>query len=137
MKKDPTFGGVLPRILPALLQLPHGPTKARVYFVKRFPWYFRGMMIPYLGIFINIKHADDAHLIIHENIHWQQFQRMGCALFLFRYLFQLIFIGYDTMPLEMEARQHLPEQIRYHYRIAFMTKQSEQPVMTATKTESK
>jgi hypothetical protein len=51
------------------------------------------------------KYKNDKILHEHEIIHWNQYKRMGSLLFLIRYIFQFIFIGYDTMPLELEARQ--------------------------------
>lgn len=66
---------------------------------------FRAIMIPHVGIFIKEQYRDDKILLEHEKIHWQQYKRMGSLAFLVRYLFQLILIGYDTMPLELEARQ--------------------------------
>lgn len=62
-------------------------------------------MIPHIGIFIKEDYKEDETLLEHELIHWKQYKRMGSIVFLLRYLFQFITIGYDTMPLELEARQ--------------------------------
>lgn len=66
---------------------------------------FRAIMIPHVGIFIKEQYKDDKVLHEHELIHWKQYKRMGSLLFTIRYIVQFIFIGYDTMPLELEARQ--------------------------------
>jgi hypothetical protein len=77
-----------------------------IYYVKndRIP-IFRAIMIPHIGIFIKDKYKYDKCLLEHEIIHYRQYKRMGSFMFLLRYIFQLILIGYDTMPLELEARQ--------------------------------
>jgi hypothetical protein len=41
---------------------------------------------------------------------------MGMFLYYFRYFIQLIIIGYDTMPMEMEARQNENYEDIYKYR---------------------
>lgn len=78
----------------------------KIYYVKSnvIP-IFRAIMIPHIGILIKEKYKEDKILHEHELIHWKQYKRMGSLMFIIRYLFQLIFIGYDTMPLELEARQ--------------------------------
>jgi hypothetical protein len=88
------------------------PKEAKVYYSRWFPLYFRGIMIPYFGIIIRSKYRGNFELIEHEQIHWRQFRRMGALVFLVRYFLQLVFIGYDTMPMEMEARQHEDEYVR-------------------------
>lgn len=67
---------------------------------------FRAIMIPHIGIFIKKEYKNDTILLKHEIVHWNQYKRMGSLLFLLRYLYQFITIGYDTMPLELEARQY-------------------------------
>jgi len=66
---------------------------------------FRGMTIPPFGIFIHKKYKDNNQILKHDLIHWNQYKRMGLFLFYFRYFMQLIIIGYDWMPMEMEARE--------------------------------
>ena len=81
----------------------------KVYKVYRMPLniipIFRGICIPYIGIFIKEKYETDYTLIEHEAIHLDQFKRMGIFMYILRYITQLIFIGYDSMPMELEARQ--------------------------------
>lgn len=66
---------------------------------------FRGICIPYIGIFVKRRYETDWILLEHESIHMDQFKRMGILMYILRYITQLIFIGYDTMPMELEARQ--------------------------------
>jgi len=79
-----------------------------IFFVKYLPFGFNGIAIPPLFILIRIDESrsvdSERILISHEKIHFEQAKRMFYLLFYFRYIFQLIFIGYKTMPLEMEAR---------------------------------
>ena len=78
----------------------------KVYSIKpNFLPLFRGFCIPYVGIFVKEKYTMDKNLIEHESIHMDQFKRMGIIMYVLRYVAQLIFIGYDTMPMELEARQ--------------------------------
>lgn len=87
--------------------LPETPDKmVRIYYVsaKAFP-IFRALMIPYIGVFIKKQYENDHTLLEHEMIHWRQFKRMGAIVFLIRYVLQFVFIGYDSMPFELEARQ--------------------------------
>ncbi len=80
--------------------------KPKVFYIKaRYLPIFRAIMIPHIGIFIKQDYKDDTILLQHELVHYKQYKRMGSLLFIIRYLFQLILIGYDSMPLELEARQ--------------------------------
>lgn len=89
---------------------------ARIYYVHWVVPPFRAMTIPPFGIFIKLEHRHDAKVLEHDLIHWRQYQRMGLFLFYFRYLVQLLLIGYDTMPMEMEARQNDDEATKWNYR---------------------
>lgn len=94
--------------------LPETPDKlVRVFFVKRIP-IFRALMIPHVGILIKEEYKDDITLLEHEMVHWRQYKRMGSVIFMIRYLFQFIFIGYDAMPFELEARQ--TDECLWNYR---------------------
>ncbi len=88
----------------------------RHYVSNWFPLYFRAIMIPFIGIIFRRGNEFDDVLIEHEIIHWKQFERMGFIMFIIRYILQLICLGYDTMPMEMEARQKLPDSIKWNYR---------------------
>jgi hypothetical protein len=87
--------------------LPETPDKmVRIFYVNdRVIPIFRAVMIPYIGVFIKKKYTNDLTLLEHEMIHWRQFKRMGAIVFLIRYIVQFVFIGYDAMPFELEARQ--------------------------------
>ena len=80
--------------------------EVKIYYIKSnlIPL-FRGFALPYVGIIIKEKYKNDKVLIEHEKIHLKQIRRMGLLLYIIRYVFQLVFIGYDTMPMELEARQ--------------------------------
>ena len=89
----------------------------KIIIVKKLFYRFRGQTIPPFGIFIKKGCENDNELIAHEMIHWQQYKRMGLFMFYFRYIFQLIFIGYYTMPMEMEAKQNLSDKEKYSFRL--------------------
>lgn len=88
----------------------------KIYYVKWLLPPFRAMTIPPFGIFIKQKYKGNEHILQHDLIHWKQYKRMGIILYYFRYFFQLITIGYDTMPMEMEARQNEKYENIYKYR---------------------
>jgi hypothetical protein len=75
----------------------------KIYYINWLPFKLRGATIPPFGIFILL-------------IHWKQYKRMGFLMYYIRYIIQLIFIGYDTMPMEMEARQKEKYEDIYKYR---------------------
>ena len=87
----------------------------KVYYVKsnRFP-IFRAFALPYIGVIVKEKYRGDLALIEHEKIHLKQIKRMTLPVYILRYIVQLIFIGYDTMPMELEARQ--PQKELFNYR---------------------
>jgi len=74
------------------------------------------MTIPPFGIIIKKEFKGDNQILKHDLIHWKQYKRMGLFMYYFRYLMQLILIGYDTMPMEMEARQDDNESVKWNYR---------------------
>ena len=78
----------------------------KIYYIKsNYLPIFRAIALPYIGIIIKEKYRDDKILIEHETIHLKQMKRMTFLVYIIRYIVQLIFIGYDTMPMELEARQ--------------------------------
>jgi hypothetical protein len=79
----------------------------KVYYIQpRLIPIFRAFALPYVNIIvISNKYKGDKILIEHETIHLKQMKRMTFPLYMIRYIVQLIFIGYDTMPMELEARQ--------------------------------
>lgn len=73
-------------------------------------WFLRtfgygGITLPPLGIFILAERINEAPLIRHEQVHWQQYQRMGFIRFTWAYLTGLIRHGYWNHPMEIEARR--------------------------------
>jgi hypothetical protein len=85
----------------------------KIYYVKYIIPPFRAMTIPPFGIFIKKKYKGNNQILKHDLIHWKQYKRMGLFMFYFRYFIQLIIIGYDTMPMEMEARQNDDNILNY------------------------
>jgi hypothetical protein len=88
----------------------------KIYYIKYLPFKFRGATIPPFGIFILTEHKDNIDILEHDLIHWKQYKRMGLIIYYLRYIVQLIFIGYDTMPMELEARQKEKYENIYKYR---------------------
>ena len=83
---------------------------------------FRAMTVPPFGIFIKKKFKGDLQILEHDKIHWSQYKRMGLFMYYFRYFTQLIIIGYDTMPMEMEARQNDNLDTKWNYRKTYHIK---------------
>ena len=94
----------------------------RFYTVKKLPFNFRACCVPPFGVFILEENLSDEDILKHEAIHWKQYKRMGFFMFYLRYFFQLFFIGYYTMPLEMEARQFLDDHQKWNYKEEFHDK---------------
>ena len=90
-----------------------------IYYVDKLPGKFRGMTIPPYGIFILKKYKGNSKILLHDLIHWKQYQKMGMLDFYVCYILQFIFIGYDKMSMEMEARQHEKNYIKNNYRLYY------------------
>jgi hypothetical protein len=88
----------------------------KIYYVKYLLPPFRAMTIPPFGIFIKLKYKGNKQILQHDLIHWKQYKRMGLIMYYLRYFIQLIIIGYDTMPMELEARQFEKYEDVYKYR---------------------
>ena len=65
---------------------------------------YAGITLPPFGVFILAERLDDEALIRHEQVHWQQAQRMGTLKFYAVYLWLLMRHGYTEHPMEIEAR---------------------------------
>lgn len=89
---------------------------ARIIYVKWVIPPFRAMTVPPFGIFVKKEFKGNNQILEHDLIHWAQYRRMGLLMFYFRYFIQLIIIGYDTMPMEMEARQNESHKSKWNYR---------------------
>jgi len=87
-----------------------------IYYVDKLPGKFRGMTLPPFGIFILKKHKGDSKILLHDYIHWCQYHKMGFLDFYLSYIIQYIFIGYDKMKMEQEARKLESDYIKRHYR---------------------
>ena len=65
---------------------------------------FAGVCLAPWGIYILPEHMYSDSLIRHEQVHWQQWQRMGTVKYYATYLWQVIRYGYRNAPMEREAR---------------------------------
>jgi len=88
----------------------------KIYYVNWVLPPFRAMTVPPFGIFVRKQFRGNEQILKHDLIHWKQYKRMGLFMYFFRYFVQLIIIVYDTMPMEMEARQHDDEETKWNYR---------------------
>lgn len=75
-----------------------------VYYVDKIPFGYNGLMIPPFGIFIKKSEKENKDLLLHEVVHWKQFQNNGLLLFLVKFFYYQITVGYDKNPMEIEAR---------------------------------
>lgn len=90
--------------------------KIKIYYVDSLPGKFRGMCIPPIGIFILKKHKGNKMILKHDLIHWNQYKKMGMLDFYLTYLIQFVFVGYDKMKMEMEARKFETNYAKHNYR---------------------
>ena len=65
---------------------------------------YNAKTIPPFGILINNNNINNKKLLAHELYHWQQYQQTGAILFYLNYAFEMATLGYDTMPMEINAR---------------------------------
>lgn len=65
---------------------------------------FAGVALAPWGIYILPERMYSDALIRHEQVHWQQYQRMGLLKYYGTYLYQVIRYGYRNAPMEREAR---------------------------------
>jgi hypothetical protein len=66
------------------------------------------------GIFIRHDQWGNRPLIVHELIHTCQYERMGFEGFLKQYLLECVTLGYNSSPMELEARHGAWEHIGNH-----------------------
>jgi len=58
------------------------------------------------GVYVTDACADDPALLIHEFVHVGQYERLGSVKsFLRQYLWECLSTGYESAPLEREARE--------------------------------
>ncbi len=89
--------------------------KPKIYYIHRVLPPYRAMAMPPLGIFISRQHKNNEKILNHELVHWKQYQEMGFFVFYFKYFFQLLTVGYDKMPMEIEARYEEDEYTKKHF----------------------
>ena len=68
---------------------------------------FAGVALAPWGIYILAEHLTNETLIRHEQVHWQQYKRMGVVKYYATYLYQVLRYGYRNAPMEREARGEL------------------------------
>jgi len=68
--------------------------------------------LPPFGIFILPDRLMQRSLVLHEQCHWHQAERMGLLRWAITYLWYNLRYGYYDNPFEIEAR----EFARNHYR---------------------
>jgi hypothetical protein len=82
---------------------------------------YNGFIIPMVGIVINKSlkdHPNKQNLIDHEMIHWKQYKKYTVILFLFLYLCDVLYHGYDLSLFEIEARYNENKWVKYNYTAA-------------------
>ncbi len=89
--------------------------KPEIYYVQRVLPPYRAVTIPPFGIFISRQYKGNEKILNHEMVHWNQYQKMGFFAFYFKYFFQRLTIGYNEMPMEMEARYEEDEYTKKHF----------------------
>lgn len=76
---------------------------------------FDGLTMPWRVVYILPESYLDGPLIIHELVHIAQIKRMGAIRFTLRYVFEMIWYGYNKSPLEIEARAAQDRALRVKY----------------------
>ena len=72
-------------------------------------WYlkrtgFAGITLPPWGVYILAERLTDERLVRHEQVHWEQYKRMGALKFYAVYIGYTLRYGYRNNPMEIEAR---------------------------------
>ena len=68
---------------------------------------FAGVALAPWGIFVLPEHLHNQRLTQHEQVHWEQWRRMGTVRYYATYLYQVLRYGYRNAPMEREARGEL------------------------------
>lgn len=88
-------------------------------FYWKYTFNYNGFIIPYVGIIINSSlknHPRLDNLIAHEFVHWLQWKRYKLAtIFIFLYLCDVLYHGYDLSLFEIEARKNESKYAKYNY----------------------
>jgi hypothetical protein len=75
-----------------------------IYYVGKLPNNFNAQTIAPFGIWIKESEKDNQNLLLHELVHWKQYQDKGLLQFYYDYFTQIAKYGYDNAPMEIEAR---------------------------------
>jgi hypothetical protein len=86
-----------------------------IFYPKGLPFGYNGFVVPPFGVFIREKHKESKELLLHELVHWQQYQREGMLPFLFNYTSEALTKGYDKNPYEIEARYNESDFCKENY----------------------
>lgn len=68
-------------------------------------WRCDGITLPPRAIYVREEKMTDHRLIRHEEIHWEQYKRMGVMKFYVTYVWYTLKYGYWDNPMEVEARE--------------------------------
>lgn len=90
----------------------------KIYYSKNLLFGHNAMTIAPIGIFIKESEKENAALLQHELIHWEQYCSRGMFLFYLDYLLGLLHNGYDLHPMELEARSNENDFSKYNYTYA-------------------
>ena len=77
----------------------------KIYYKKTLPGNYNALTLPPFGIFILESEKQNKHLLQHELIHWEQYNKMGLVNWLLNFSSELNKFGYDKAPMEIEARK--------------------------------
>ena len=89
-----------------------------IFYCDWLPFGFNGLSLPPFGVFIRKEHKNQEELLLHELVHWKQYQREGLAKFLFGYIKAQNEVGYDKNPYEIEARYRESDFAKSNYTYA-------------------
>tara|TARA_R110002153_G_scaffold154516_1_gene306559 strand:+ start:442 stop:834 length:393 start_codon:yes stop_codon:yes gene_type:complete len=89
-------------------------SEVKVFYVKKLPRNYNGLIIPAVGVFIKESEKDNKELLNHELIHWEQYRREG-LLMLPKYIIENLRNGYDSNKYEVEARGLESDFCKYNY----------------------
>ena len=93
--------------------------ESKIHYVRWTLPPYRAMTIPPFGIFVRNQYKGNKKILNHEMIHWKQYQCMGLLKFYYQYFKEFLIIGYDKMPMEMEARYEENEYEKNNYSRAY------------------
>lgn len=65
---------------------------------------YDGITLPPRAIYVREDKIMDDRLIRHEEVHWEQYKRMGVVKFYALYIWYTLRYGYWANPMEVEAR---------------------------------